>query len=88
MARVLKGSHSFTCTPHVHPPGVAGMFTATLGLGLWLCWLVCVCVHSRHGCSQDVHCDVRVRVVVVMVGMCVHLRPLYLAGYGRCVSGT
>jgi len=19
MARVLKGSHSFTCTPHVHP---------------------------------------------------------------------
>jgi len=29
MARVLKSSHSFTCTPHVHPPAEAGTHLPT-----------------------------------------------------------
>jgi len=36
MARVLKGSHSFTCTPHIHPvmdiPALA--FPAEAGIHL------------------------------------------------------
>ena len=49
MARVLKGSHRFTCTPHVHPlpafafPAEAGThlptpegWKAELALGDWL----------------------------------------------------
>jgi len=51
MARVVKGSHSFTCTPRVHPqtfpafafPAEAGThlptpqgWTAELALGGWL----------------------------------------------------